>query len=52
MVNMLHDNNLLISVWTVNNRFDMKKVLKLGVDNITTRKPTEYKKLIDSVKGE
>ena len=51
LVEMLHNNNLKASVWTVNNRFDMKKALKLGADNITTRKPTEYKKLIDSVKG-
>lgn len=52
MVELFHKNSLQVSVWTVNNRFDMKKVLKLGVDNITTRKPTEYRKLIDSVKGE
>lgn len=51
LVERFHNNNLEVSVWTVNSRFDMKKVLKLGVDNITTRKPTEYKKLIDSVKG-
>ena len=52
LVEAFRKNDLEVSVWTVNNRFDMKKVLKLGVNNITTRKPTEYKKLIDSVKGE
>ncbi len=51
LVELFHKNNLEVSVWTVNKRFDMKKVLKLGVDNITTRKPAEYKRIIDSVKG-
>lgn len=51
MVELFHKNGLKVSLWTVNNRFDMRRILRLGVDNITTRKPTEYKKLIDSVKG-
>lgn len=50
IVEMFHDNNLQVSVWTVNSRLDMTKVLKLGADNITTRKPAEYKKIIDIVK--
>ncbi len=51
LVDKCHENNLEISVWTVNNKFDMKKVLMLGADNITTRKPAAYNEIIASVKG-
>ena len=37
MVDMFHKEGLEISVWTVNKKSDMKKVLTLGCDNITTR---------------
>ncbi|MBR3767626.1 MAG: glycerophosphodiester phosphodiesterase [Clostridia bacterium] len=47
MVDEFHKNGLLVSVWTVNRKSDMVKALALGCDNITTRKPSELKKLID-----
>lgn len=40
---------LLVSLWTVNNRFDMKKVLFMEPDNITTRKPAAYYEIICDV---
>ena len=51
LVEKCHENNLEVSVWTVNNKFDMKKVLMLGVDNVTTRKPKAYNEIISSVRG-
>jgi glycerophosphoryl diester phosphodiesterase len=38
-VEKFHDNGLLVSVWTVDNSDDMKKLIEMGVDNITTRRP-------------
>ena len=52
LVNIFHENGLQVSLWTVNNRFDMKKVLSYGADNITTRKPSVYKDIIREVTGE
>ena len=46
MVDYLHKNNLFVSLWTVDNEKDMKRVLSLCPDNITTRHPSELKKLI------
>lgn len=48
LVNELHKNELLVSVWTVNNRADMRKMLSLGVDNITTRKIKALKEMIEA----
>ncbi len=46
MVNEFHKNGLLVSVWTVNKKSAMKKMLSLGVDNITTRKIKDLKEMI------
>ena len=40
--------NLLVSVWTVDNRADMARMLRLGVDNITTRHPDVLRELMES----
>ena len=50
MVREFHKAGLKMSVWTVNKKPDMARVLKLGCDNITTRKPVELKGIIDSVR--
>ena len=39
LVQSAHGEGLLVSVWTVNEKPDMLTVLRLGADNITTRKP-------------
>ncbi len=48
MVEAMHNNGLLVSVWTVNNKRDIEKMLSLSVDNITTRKPLKIKQLIST----
>lgn len=45
-VDIMHRNNLLISVWTVRRKADMKRLLKLGVDNITTKNPKKLRALL------
>lgn len=46
LVEVFHQNNLLVSLWTVNSRFKMLKVIKMKPDNITTRKPVLLRKLL------
>lgn len=50
LVEVFHSKGLLVSVWTINSERDMKKVLPLGVDNITTRYPSMVKAAIESKK--
>ncbi len=45
-VDTMHENGLLVSLWTVNKIPDMINVLKLRPDNITTKKPNTFKNLI------
>ncbi len=45
LVEIFHQRNLLVSVWTVNNKFEMRKILSLAPDNITTRYPSKLKKI-------
>ncbi len=47
MVEEFHKAGLQVSVWTVNKKPDMARTLKLGCDNITTRKPSELKSIIN-----
>ncbi len=49
MVDAFHKAGLELSVWTVNKKPDMARALKMGCDNITTRKPSELKSIIDSI---
>lgn len=52
LVKTFHENNLLVSVWTVSNRFDMRRIYGYGADNITTRKPALYKEIVSGITGE
>lgn len=47
LVEALHNENMLCSLWTVNNELAMKKVLLMSPDNITTRKPVKLNSLIE-----
>lgn len=47
LVDALHHKGLLVSVWTLDKKVDMKKMLSMSVDNITTRKPLELISLIN-----
>ncbi len=46
LVNTFHENGLLVSIWTVNSKFRMKKILSFAPDNITTRKPDKLSKIV------
>lgn len=50
VVETLHENGLLVSVWTVNKKIDMVRCLALSVDNITTRMPKTLMQIIDDWK--
>ncbi len=47
LVEFFHDNGLLVSIWTVNGTFKMRKILSYGPDNITTRRPDKMKKVLE-----
>ena len=48
LVEIFHSKGLLVSVWTVNSKSAMRRILPLGVDNITTRHPSDILELIKS----
>ncbi len=48
LVEVFHSEELLVSVWTVNSKSAMRKILPLYVDNITTRHPSDLSELIQS----
>lgn len=50
MVQKFHKAGLQVSLWTVNRKFDMARALKMGCDNITTRKPSDLSGLIGRLK--
>ena len=47
MVDIFRQEGLMVSVWTVNTEKDMRKVLPLGCDNITTRQPSMLLEIIN-----
>lgn len=46
LVDIFHKNGLLVSIWTVNEEKDIYKILSLSPDNITTRQPDRFIKII------
>lgn len=46
LVEVFHREGLLVSIWTVNKPRDMINVIGLGVDNITSRNPSQLIKII------
>lgn len=46
LVDTFHNNDLLVSIWTVNEEKDMYKILYFAPDNITTRNPDVLKTLL------
>jgi len=50
IVEVLHENGLLVSVWTVDRKIDMCRMLSLSVDNITSRKPDKLLTVINSMR--
>ncbi len=47
IIDAMHAQGLLVSLWTVNNSSDMIKTLSLGPDNITTKHPHRLLWLIE-----
>ena len=47
LVDTFHENDLLVSIWTVNKKRKMYKILFLEPDNITTRRPDKLKEILD-----
>ena len=50
LVEVFHQRKLLVSVWTVNKKFEMLKILSFAPDNITTRYPSRLIKIIQRIK--
>ncbi|MBQ7114913.1 MAG: glycerophosphodiester phosphodiesterase [Clostridia bacterium] len=46
LVDTFHENDLQVSIWTVNKKAKMYKILSLKPDNITTRRPDKMEKLL------
>ena len=46
LVEVFHENGLLVSIWTVNNEYNMYKILSFGPDNITTRNPDKLSAIV------
>lgn len=45
LVDVFHSNGLLVSIWTVNGYFKIRKIMSYGPDNITTRRPDRAQKI-------
>lgn len=43
-------NNMSVNAWTVNSEADMRKMLKMGVDQLTTDNPLEAREVMKSMK--
>lgn len=46
LVKVFHENGLLVSIWTVNSKWRMKKILSFAPDNITTRHPDKLSGIV------
>ncbi len=46
LVDIFRKNGLLVSIWTVNEKRKMHKILALSPDNITTRRPDKMQKIL------
>lgn len=51
LVYRAHLNGLFVQVWTIDKEEDMKKMIKMGVDGITTHNPLLLKRLVDDFYG-
>lgn len=50
LVEAFHSNDLLVSIWTVDDEYNMARILSYKPDNITTRKPDKLKEMINELK--
>ena len=49
LVDIFHENGLLVSIWTVNDEYNMYKILSFSPDNITTRNPDELSRIVNEI---
>ncbi len=47
LVEVFRENGLLVSIWTVNDEYNMYKILGFEPDNITTRQPEKLYKIME-----
>ena len=47
LVDVFHREGLLVSIWTVNKKFDMVKTVPFCADNITTRNPSQLIEIVE-----
>jgi glycerophosphoryl diester phosphodiesterase len=47
MIDISHEENLAVNVWTVNDEDDMLKMIEYGVDGIITDYPLRLKNLCE-----
>ncbi len=46
LVDIFHENGLLVSIWTVDSEYNMYKILSFSPDNITTRHPDKLSAIV------
>ncbi len=46
LVDVFHEEGLLVSIWTVNSKKDLYRILSYSPDNITTKKPERLQKIL------
>lgn len=46
LVDIFHEEGLLVSIWTVNSEKDLYRILSYAPDNITTKKPEVLQKIL------
>ncbi len=46
LVNVFHENGLLVSIWTIDDEYNMYKILSFEPDNITTRHPDKLSEIV------
>jgi glycerophosphoryl diester phosphodiesterase len=51
LVDVFHSEGLLVSIWTIDKKFDMVKTLPFCADNITTRHPSQLVEIVELNKG-
>ena len=47
LVDVFHNEGLLVSIWTVNKKLDMIKTISFCADNITTRQPSQLVEIVE-----
>ncbi len=47
LVDIFHENDLLVSIWTVNKEKEMYEILHLSPDNITTKQPDKMGEILN-----